>query len=70
MGCPNAAGLAVAVNVVVLLTSFTVWDRTGEVLEPKLAVPLYTAVIEWMPPWRPDVVKVVVPAAFSVPVPT
>src|SRR5262245_15937833 len=47
----------------------TVWARAAEVLARKLVVAPYTAVMEWVPAARLEVVKVAWPLALRVPVP-
>ena len=47
---------------------FTVWATLLEVLVARFAVPLYIALMEWVPPLNAEVVNVAVPA-LSAPVP-
>jgi hypothetical protein len=83
VGVPEVAGFTVAVKVTAWPTAdgfteettevvdaawVTAWERAGEVLAPKLASPLYTAVMECVPTVSVEVVNVAVPA-LSEPVP-
>src|ERR1043166_1437156 len=66
---PNTEGLADEASVVVVSATFTVWVTAREVLVRRLLLPLYTAVIGWLPAASKLVLNVAVPA-LSVPVPT
>src|SRR5437773_1798942 len=56
---PNTEGLAEALTVVVVLALLTVCVTFGDVLVRKLASPLYTAVIVWLPTERVEVAPLV-----------
>src|ERR1700680_1406988 len=66
---PNADGFTEETTEVVEVACFTPCDRAGEVLPAKLASPLYTAVMEYVPIVSVAVVNAAVPA-LSVPVPS
>src|SRR5436189_134779 len=64
---PDTAGFVADDSAVVVATTvggaaFTVWLSAAEVLPVKLASPPYTAVIEWLPTVKLEVVKVAWPA--------
>src|SRR5262249_19235516 len=63
--CPTLAGLSEEVSAVVVVP-LTVCVRAADVLAAKLASPLYTAVIEWLPRVSVAVANVAVPEALSV----
>jgi hypothetical protein len=54
---------------VVVVAWFTVWLKAAEVLFADDALPLYAAVIEYVPAPRVSVVRVATPCALSVAVP-
>src|SRR5437879_2891761 len=62
MDWPNTEGLIADVTTVVVSAAPTDWFRPAEVLVLKLASPLYTAVIVWLPTLSAEVAKVAWPA--------
>ena len=63
--CPKIEGFADDVSAVVVSASETTWS-TESSLVASWAVPLYVAVIVWVPVVRAEVVSVAWPLAFSV----
>ena len=63
--CPLFEGLRLDASVVVVPAVFTVWASGKDVLPLWLALPPYTAVIEWAPPARLEMGKVATPLASS-----
>ena len=55
--CPQRRGISDEARVVVVAARFTVCVSAADVLDPKLALPLYTAVMLWLPTMSDDIVK-------------
>ena len=69
-GAPLGAEAAELTNAVVAAARVMVSVTAAEVLGAKFALPLYLALIEWVPPVSVDIVKVATPPLFNVPVPS
>src|SRR5262245_49932626 len=62
--CPRAEGLGVedsAVMVPGTAGALTIWTTTGDVLTARFTLPLYTAVSEWLPAARLEMVSDALP---------
>jgi hypothetical protein len=69
-GEPLDAVAAELTNAAVAAAKVMVSVTAAEVLGAKLALPLYFALIEWVPPVSVDIVKVATPPLFNVLVPS
>jgi len=69
-GEPPNAEAAELTNAVVAAARVMVSVTAAEELGAKFALPLYLALIEWVPPVSVDIVKVATPPLFKVPVPS
>jgi hypothetical protein len=69
-GAPLGAEAAELTNAVVAAARVMVSVTIPEVLGAKFALPLYLALIEWVPPVSVDIVKLATPLLFNVPVPS